>query len=134
MDIRIIGIDIDYPFDVEKVMKLIEKREPILRQLLTNYVIYIRQSSRGNTHIKIETTDNIDLLTHFMIRALFDDDAYRIRADLKRLLASKLKKRNIEFYINRLWDVKIRITKDGIKEEGKAGPWIKLKEYRANGT
>ncbi|MEM3860524.1 MAG: hypothetical protein QW478_14205 [Candidatus Micrarchaeaceae archaeon] len=75
--------------------------------------VFYRVSSRENgIHIKIIFKHNLSILRQFQYRAILDDDALRIRADLVRSLAGK--------EINRLWDGKI---KDG--KVYKAKEWMR---------
>lgn len=53
------------------------------------YKMYIRKSSTGNTHVRIELPYKIPFTLQLMIRAYLRDDAFRITNDLRRLLTGQ---------------------------------------------
>lgn len=79
-------------------------------------VIFVRKSANGHIHMKVFLKKSLSLFKLLQLRAIYLDDAYRIRADLRRLY----------YGIGRfdiLWDIKSGGKTKGIK---KAGKWKKV--------
>lgn len=76
-----VNVDIDTPYDLINRGEL-EKR---IQHIPRAHSYYIRKSSNGNTHVKVNFWEPVDTLKSFMIRAYLADDPYRIRGDLRRM-------------------------------------------------
>jgi len=75
--------------------------------------VLIRPSGRGNTHMAIVLSQEIDILTLYCIRAALKEDIYRLMLDMARYYTT-----GDPDQINLIWDSKVV---DGVKYE--AGPW-----------
>ncbi|MEM3555085.1 MAG: hypothetical protein QXU79_04660 [Candidatus Micrarchaeaceae archaeon] len=63
---------------------------------------YIRESANSHVHLMLILERNMDLLDHFILRSIFNDDPYRIAMDLKRIYSYGY----IEDKYNRIFDMK----------------------------
>ena len=79
--------------------------------------IYLRKSANGHIHLKVILRRPIDIFKSLELRSIYNDDAYRIRADLRRLYL------DLKGRVDILWDVKSGGKTKGIK---KAGKWSKI--------
>jgi hypothetical protein len=87
--------------------------------------IFKRRSSGGNTHYKLVFNTDIDVFSHFVIRAALCDDRDRVYIDLKRYFLHG------EQEINRLFDGKISLELDkSTVSKGETGGWtpVSLKQ------
>jgi hypothetical protein len=75
--------------------------------------VLIRPSGRGNTHLAIAFTEEIDLFTAYVIRAALKEDIYRLMLDMARYYNT-----GDPGQCNLIWDTKY---KDG--EMYHAGAW-----------
>lgn len=111
-----VDIDSDFQrFEQSKTCQHIREnmKNEKLKHLIGNvYEIYVRKSSSGNVHLRLDLENAIDVLEMFELRALFHDDTVRIAIDLRRLVLQG------EDEINRIFSSKF---KDGVKYE--AGEW-----------
>ena len=115
----IVGLDFDVKFqDFFAKADLFMQNLEVLKKFIKNKYelkeIKWRPSSRGHTHVSLIFNKPVNKIDSLIIRAIMYDDAYRIRADLKRMAE------NGKFDV--LFDKKIRIYK-GKKEEYVAGEW-----------
>ena len=117
---KIIYIDIDVRFEEFvkgdlKIYELIMENMKFIEKKFGKFLTYIRKSSSGNVHIKLDFENDISVLEHFEIRSLMHDDIYRIGIDLRRLAIQG------EDEINRIFDMKF---KNGVKfEAGNREEW-----------
>ena len=81
--------------------------------------VYYRPSANGHVHIKIMLKHKHNILELIIYRAYFYDDAYRIRADLRRYFMDK------DGEVMILWDKKTYILPDKTTVK-KAGKWKRL--------
>ena len=94
---------------------------------------YIRKSSRGNTHVKINLDREYLKIQEFEFRAFLRDDPFRIKLDLVRMcIDGKLfdtggYKPGGASGTQRLWDWKIIDT-----EMYQASDWVKIWEKEEN--
>ena len=107
------NLDYDVPYKRWKsyypIIRIIQDKEKIgLRSL------YIRRSANGHIHVKVFLIDPLTPYELLELRAIYNDDAYRIRADLRRL-CYKIGRFDI------LWDIKSGSKTKGIKRAGKWG-------------
>ena len=103
--IKEIYVDIDLKrelFRASKTWELIRKNLIEIEKRYGKFVLYIRTSSSGNVHLKIEFENAVTVLDMFMIRSLMHDDIYRIGIDLRRLFLQGSTE------INRIFDMKAR--------------------------
>ena len=115
------NLDYDVPFRRWKsyypILRIIQDKEKIgLRDL------YIRRSSNGHIHVKVFLMKFLTAYKLLELRAIYNDDAYRIRADLRRL----------HYRIGRfdiLWDIKSGGKTKGIK---RAGKWKRIILYSSS--
>ena len=115
------NLDYDIPFRRWKsyypIIRIIQDKEKIgLRNL------YIRRSANGHIHVKVFLMEPLTLYKLLELRAIYNDDAYRIRADLRRL----------HYKIDRfdiLWDIKSGGKTKGIKRVGK---WKRIILYTSS--
>ena len=115
------NLDYDIPFRRWKsyypIIRIIQDKEKIgLRNL------YIRRSANGHIHVKVFLMEPLTLYKLLELRAIYNDDAYRIRADLRRL----------HYKIDRfdiLWDIKSGGKTKGIK---RAGKWKRIILYSSS--
>ena len=115
------NLDYDVPFRQWKsyypIIRIIQDKEKIgLRDL------YIRRSANGHIHVKVFLMKFLTAYKLLELRAIYNDDAYRIRADLRRLY----------YGIGRfdiLWDIKSGGKTKGIK---RAGKWKKIILYTSS--
>ena len=119
---REVYIDIDVKFESFKQLKvyeLIKQNIPIIRKKFGDFDLWMRRSSSGNVHMRLDFYFDSDLtvLEHFQVRSMMHDDIYRIGIDLRRLTLQG------ENEINRIFDMK---AKNG--KIYRASPWI-LSDY-----
>lgn len=82
-----ITIDLDYEFEGFKKHILPDYKKEFLGRLMSRYSVrrvFIRASSRGNTHMRIELSRPVNFLESLVIRAVMCDDTARIACDLDR--------------------------------------------------
>lgn len=115
-----IYIDIDVKFESFnqlKICQMIKQNIPIIREKFGEFYVWMRRSSSGNVHIRLDFQRDLTVLEHFQVRSMMHDDIYRIGIDLRRLTLQG------ENEINRIFDMK---AKNG--KIYKASPW-KLVDY-----
>ena len=120
---REVYIDIDVKFESFKQLKvyeLIKQNIPIIRKKFGDFDLWMRRSSSGNVHIRLDFQRDLTVLEHFQVRSMMHDDIYRIGIDLRRLTLQG------ENEINRIFDMK---AKNG--KIYRASPWI-LSDYYLN--
>lgn len=111
-----ITIDLDYKFEEFKAVMLPDYKREMLARLMKRYSVrqmFMRRSSRGNTHVRIELSRPVNFLDSLVIRAVMCDDPARIACDLDRYHEF-----GNDDQTNRCFDEKI---KDG--EKHSAGIW-----------
>jgi len=118
-DDTIVGLDYDIKFEdfFAKVSLFMQNLEVLKKFINGKYElkeIKWRPSSRGHTHVALFFDKPVSKIDSLIIRAIMYDDAYRIRADLKRMAEGG------KFDV--LFDKKIKIYK-GKREEYTAGEW-----------
>jgi len=111
MTIIRIDHDIQYSQYDESFIKEYIKKIPY-----TILSIHKRESTGGNTHIKIEIAEDVSPLDTLMIRAVLHDDSRRIRGDLERYLLDSP-------VFGLLFDEKYYLSTGEIK---RCGEWIKI--------
>lgn len=80
---RVVRIDHDIPYhlyDTHFLQEWVKQIPYPVREM------YMRESTGGNTHIKLVMWHEISPLDELMIRAVMHDDPKRIRGDLERYL------------------------------------------------
>lgn len=115
-----IYIDIDVKYESFRELRLyglIKQNIPIIKNQFGNFEIWIRRSSSGNVHLRLNFDRDLSVLEHFQVRSLMHDDIYRIGIDLRRLAIQG------ENEINRIFEMKV---KNGVVY--KVGPWIDISE------
>ena len=120
---REIYVDIDVKFDrfpELKIYQLIKENIPIIRERFGEFQVWMRRSSSGNVHIRLDFKRDLTVLEHFQVRSLMHDDIYRIGIDLRRLTLQG------ENEINRIFDMKARNGKIY-----RASPWL-MSDYDLN--
>ena len=118
-----IYIDIDVKFESFsqlKIYQMIKQNIPVIREKFGEFQVWMRRSSSGNVHIRLDFQRDLTVLEHFQVRSMMHDDIYRIGIDLRRLTLQG------ENEINRIFDMK---AKNG--KIYKASPWI-LSDYDLN--
>ncbi|MGC9107876.1 MAG: hypothetical protein ACP5IE_06780, partial [Infirmifilum sp.] len=76
-----------------------------------------RRSASCHIHVKVILKEEVDFWESIYLRALWNDDANRIRMDIIRWWNDRS--------VQRLWDVKVDF-KDGKSIILEAGPWIRV--------
>lgn len=118
-----IYIDIDVKFESFnqlKICQMIKQNIPVIREKFGEFQVWMRRSSSGNVHIRLDFQRDLTVLEHFQVRSMMHDDIYRIGIDLRRLTLQG------ENEINRIFDMK---AKNG--KIYRASPWI-LSDYYLN--
>lgn len=117
------NLDYDVPFRRWKsyypIQRIVQDAEKIGLKSL-----YIRRSANGHIHLKVFLMKPLNFYKLLELRAIYNDDAYRIRADLRRLHYKSL---IVRFDI--LWDIKSGGKTKGIK---RAGKWKKIILYSSS--
>ncbi len=130
-----IYIDIDEKMSKKKVEGYIRdklkiyNKSGLLRENIDIKEVYYRKSSSGNTHLKfvveidkvIIREEDTYILLMLSFRAIFGDDAMRIKADLCRYALHMDVNR-----INKIFDTKALFDEDGNMEIKRAGKWVKI--------
>lgn len=78
---------------------------------------YVRESTGGNTHVKLVYNRGIMPIQALFVRAIMRDDSRRLRADMQRFIRCE---REIDYCFSE----KIDVDTGEIK---KAGDWVRLK-------
>jgi hypothetical protein len=110
-----IYVDIDQDFLIfykSKTWGLIRKNLPEIEKKFGQFQLWIRRSSSGHVHMRIDLSEGVGVLDHFVIRSLMHDDIFRIGIDLRRLFYQGAGE------INRIFEMKF---KNGIRHE--VGKW-----------
>ena len=100
-----IYIDIDVKYDSFRDLRLyglIKQNIPVIMNQFGNFEIWIRRSSSGNVHLRLNFDRDLSVLEHFQVRSLMHDDIYRIGIDLRRLTLQG------ENEINRIFEMKAK--------------------------
>ena len=100
-----IYIDIDVKYESFRELRLyglIKQNIPIIKNQFGNFEIWIRRSSSGNVHLRLNFDRDLSVLEHFQVRSLMHDDIYRIGIDLRRLTLQG------ENEINRIFEMKAK--------------------------
>ena len=100
-----IYIDIDVKYESFRELRLyglIKQNIPIIKNQFGNFEVWIRRSSSGNVHLRLNFDRDLSVLEHFQVRSLMHDDIYRIGIDLRRLTLQG------ENEINRIFEMKAK--------------------------
>ena len=108
---REITLDWDLPFTHIQESILYDRTVQFCKE--RKFKMFIRKSSNGNVHVRIESPYVISIMECFEIRALLGDDKARLAVDLVRDYKG--------MEINRIWDKKFKHGK-----LMKAGSWHKV--------
>ena len=100
-----IYIDIDVKYESFRNLRLyglIKQNVLVIRNQFGNFEGWIRRSSSGNVHLRLNFDRDLSVLEHFQVRSLMHDDIYRIGIDLRRLTLQG------ENEINRIFEMKAK--------------------------
>ena len=100
-----IYIDIDVKYESFRNLRLyglIKQNVLVIRNQFGNFEVWIRRSSSGNVHLRLNFGRDLSVLEHFQVRSLMHDDIYRIGIDLRRLTLQG------ENEINRIFEMKAK--------------------------
>ena len=101
------NLDIDAEYNEEIISIIAEKIKDTLDDLVSK--IFVRKSSSGNIHIKVQLTQEIPVFYALIFRYYLNDDVHRILLDIIRITT------NSPF--DRLWDFKYQNGKQGYAQE-----------------
>ena len=79
-----IYIDIDVKYESFRNLRLyglIKQNVLVIRNQFGNFEVWIRRSSSGNVHVRLNFGRDLSVLEHFQVRSLMHDDIYRIGID-----------------------------------------------------
>ncbi len=101
------NLDIDAEYNGETISIIVDKIKDTLDDLVSK--IFVRKSSNGNIHIKVQLTQEIPVFYALIFRYYLHDDTHRILLDIIRITS------NLPF--DRLWDFKYEDGKQGYASE-----------------